>query len=40
MAGYEVPENHSEEWVKNYKSAEENMKAVKEKIVEDLKPNR
>ena len=38
--GYEAPDNHSEEWVKNYKTAEENMKAVKEKVTEDLKEKR
>ena len=34
--GYVPPEDHSVEWVKNYSTAEENLKAVKTKIKEDL----
>ena len=34
--GYVPPEDHSVEWVKKYKTAEENLKAVKAKFTEDL----
>ena len=36
MLGYVPPEDHSVEWVKNYSTAEENLKVVKAKITEDL----
>ena len=35
--GYEAPDNHSAEWSKNYKTTEENIKAVTAKVTEDLK---
>ena len=38
--GYEAPANHSEEWVTNYKTAEEDLAAVKKKIAEDLREKR
>ena len=38
--GYEAPDNHSEEWVKNYKAAGEHISAVKKKVTGYLKEKR